>query len=83
MNLVKATVVKRNTADGASFLKDEVPLGFVYMADLDSVEPEAPWFNKQTGKVTLRPTITVYGGALSHDKTVGPMPLELFHLGES
>jgi hypothetical protein len=79
--LINARVVKRDTEDGVHFLNVEVPIGFVYQADPDTIT-EAGWLDTRTGKTTKRTTITVYGSASGNANAVGPMPLELLALEE-
>jgi hypothetical protein len=79
MNLVKAVVIKRDTEDGVSFLLDEVPIGFEYEADIDTLT-DYNWGDTNTGKVTRRPTVVIYGSATGQGSRIGPMPLELFRL---
>ena len=80
MRLVKAVVVKRDTSDGIPFLLDDVPIGFTYMADLDSIA-ELEWYNIDRNQVTKRQSIRVYGSATGKGAITGDMPLELFSLG--
>lgn len=49
--LINARVVKRDTEDGVGFLLEEVPIGFVYQADPDSIQ-NMNWFDTKTGKTT-------------------------------
>ena len=79
MNLNKARVVKRDTEDGVNFLLDEVPIGFIYELDADSIH-DLDWLDKRTGKTTKRATAIVYGSATNKGSAIGWMPLELFAL---
>jgi len=80
--LVEAVVVKRDTEDGVSFLLDEVPIGFVYKADLCSISIQ-DWYDSITGKFTKRETVTIYGSATGRRPFDGRMPTELFKFEES
>ncbi len=50
--IAKAVLVRRDTADGCSFMKDDVPLGKVYTVHAPGVEK--PWLNRRDGLVTPR-----------------------------
>ena len=76
---VRAIVAKRDTEDGTEFLLDEVPIGFVYEADLASIQI-SEWCNPKTKKTTARVSIHVTGSATGKGNSTGIMPLELFRL---
>ena len=75
---VRAIVVKRDTEDGTAFLLDEVPIGFVYEADLASIQI-SEWYDTKKKK-TARVSIHVTGSATGKGNLTGIMPLELFRL---
>ena len=76
---VRAIVAKRDTEDGTEFLLDEVPIGFVYEAELASIVI-AEWYNTETAKKTARVNIHITGSATGKGNLTGIMPLELFRL---
>ena len=50
MALATAKLIKRESADGNSWFKDDVPLGREYRVDLDSVR-KYTYLNKETHKM--------------------------------
>jgi hypothetical protein len=79
MRLVKAKMVKRATDDGVEFFLDEVPIGFVYHADLDS-RKRLKWGDRETGDWTVRDSIMIYGSALVDPNEIGYCPTELLEI---
>jgi hypothetical protein len=78
---VKAIVVKRSTEDGVTFLRDEVPIGFAYLADTLDICTMS-WYNTKTSKTTDRPCIWCKGSYTGIEPVEGYMPMELFKLEE-
>lgn len=80
MNIVKATLISRETADGVSYIHDRVPIGKTYWIDTGSIF-EGEWLNLPLQKVFRRPTVKTYKGP--EGGYTGEMILELVKVEES
>lgn len=70
---VTATLVARSTADGTEFIYEDVPLGKVYLIDLDSLRV-GKWYCTARKDVVERETVAL----LSPDGEIeGWLPTEL------